>query len=208
MNLLNLSHIFRLFKKGDLKPFYEMVYPGLLTFASRQLGDGLAYLSEDVVQDAVFDSYSNRGSFESPLAWMSYIHKSILHGTIHFIRKNNSRQNYLEKKVDDDFASGHDVEILEKEVLDMLYAALNNLSPRQREVLRLTYIDGLKNSEIAVHFGVAEITVKKWKSTILSELRDLMRDDPDIKGRQGYEYILILVLMDLIGEASVSLREI
>ena len=66
---------------------------------------------------------------------------------------------------------GLDVAMLEQETLDMLYAAIESLPPKYREVLRMSYRDGLKNAEIAERLGVAEITVKKWKAGILEMLR-------------------------------------
>lgn len=200
MDSASLSHIFYQFKRGNLKPFYEMVYPGLLIFSARHLGEELGYLSEDVVQDAVYDSYQIRENFDSPLAWMGYLHKNILHGTIQFIRKHNSRLNYLEKKKEDDYVSGHDVEILEQEVMDMLYAAIHSLQPRYREVVRMSYIEKKKNAEIAAHFGVAEITVKKWKAAIIAALRDSMQDDDGSTGTGYNMLIAILIVSSMMNE--------
>jgi len=54
------DYIYKSFIAGNVRPFYEDLYPGLLVYASRQLGDELSYLAEDCVQDAVMSSYTKR----------------------------------------------------------------------------------------------------------------------------------------------------
>lgn len=124
------------------------------------------------MQDAVMSSYTERRRLKSSPAWYAYILKCIYHSSIALIRKHRSRNNYLDSGEASHVAPGLDVAMLEQETLDMLYAAIESLPPRYREVLRLSYHDGLKNAEIAERLGVAEITVKKWKAGILVMLRE------------------------------------
>lgn len=155
-----------------MTPFYEDLYPGLLVYASRQLGDELSYLAEDCVQDAVMNSYAERHRLKSSPAWYAYILKCIYHSSIGLLRRHNSRNNYLGNAISEGTTPDLDMAILEQETLDMLYAAIESLPPKYREVLRMSYREGLKNAEIAERLGVAEITVKKWKAAILVMLRD------------------------------------
>ena len=90
------DYIYRSFVKGDVTPFYEDLYPGLLVYASRQLGPDLSYLAEDCVQDAVMSSYTERKRLRTSMAWYAYILKCIYHSAIGLVRKHNSRNNYLE----------------------------------------------------------------------------------------------------------------
>lgn len=163
---------------GDGTPFYDNLYPGLLVYASRQLGDELSYLAEDCVQDAVMTSYTERRRLTSSCAWYAYILKCIYHGALQLIRKHNSRNNYLGSGDRGGLTPDLDVEILEQETLDMLDAAVKSLPPRYQELLRMSYHEGLKNSEIAERLGVAEITVKKQKAKLLAMLREKMDGCP------------------------------
>lgn len=169
--MYDYDYIYKSFISGDVTPFYEDLYPGLLVYASRQLGDELSYLAEDCVQDAVMNSYAERHRLKSSPAWYAYILKCIYHSSIGLLRKHNSRNNYLDSGAAQHVVPGLDVAMLEQETLDMLYAAIESLPPKYREVLRMSYRDGLKNAEIAERLGVAEITVKKWKAGILEMLR-------------------------------------
>ena len=169
--MYDYDYIYRSFIAGNVTPFYEDLYPGLLVYASRQLGDELSYLAEDCVQDAVMSSYNERHNFKSSPAWYAYILKCIYHSSIGLLRKHRSRSNYLDSGELSNISPDLDVAMLEQETLDMLYAAIESLPPKYREVLRMSYQDGLKNAEIAERLGVAEITVKKWKAGILVMLR-------------------------------------
>ena len=73
--MFNYDHIYKSFRSGKLEPFYENLYPGLLVYASRQLGDELSYLAEDCVQDAVMDSFNERHRLGNSMAWYSYMLK-------------------------------------------------------------------------------------------------------------------------------------
>lgn len=174
--MYDYDYIYKSFIAGDVTPFYEDLYPGLLVYASRQLGDELSYLAEDCVQDAVMSSYTGRHLFKSSPAWYTYILKCIYHSSIKLLRKHRSRNNYLDSGEISHVTSDLDVAMLEQETLDMLYAAIESLPPKYREVLRLSYKEGLKNAEIAERLGVAEITVKKWKAGILVMLRERLGD--------------------------------
>ncbi len=54
-----------------------------------------------------------------------------------------------------------------------------------RELMRMSFIEGLRNAEIAERLGVAEITVKKRKARMLAMLRE----------RLGPEAYLLLILL-------------
>lgn len=70
--------------------------------------------------------------------------------------------------------------MIEHETLDSLYAAIENLPPDYRTLLRMSFEEGLKNAEIAAALGVAEITVKKRKVKLLEMLRRSMGGETDL----------------------------
>ncbi|MCM1077094.1 MAG: sigma-70 family RNA polymerase sigma factor [Bacteroides sp.] len=198
--MYDYNHIYKSFIRGDVTPFYEQLYPGLLVYASRQLGEELSYLAEDCVQDAVMSSYTERHRLKNSATWYAYIIKCVYHNAVAMLRKQQSQNNYLGSGTTDEATDELDVAILEQEMLDSLYSAIESLPLRYREVLRMSYFDGLKNAEIATRMGVAEITVKKWKAEILVRLRVKM-DDTTSGGLapgdidSGYLSIILVLLM-------------
>lgn len=176
--MFDYDHIYKTFRSGRLEAFYEHLYPGLLVYASRQLGEELSYLAEDCVQDAVMDSYNERHRFVNSMAWYSYILKSIFHSSISLLRKHNSRNNYLGSGTIEQCTPDLDVAILEQETLDMLYDAIESLPQKDRAILRMSFVEGLRNADIAKRLDIAEITVKKHKARIMAMLRDKLQLPP------------------------------
>ncbi len=112
------------------------------------------------------------------MAWYSYMLKSIFHSSVSLVRKNNSRNNYLDSGVAEQATPDLDVAILEQEALDMLYQAIETLPQKYRVILRMSFVEGLRNAEIAKRLGIAEITVKKQKAQMLAMLRDKLQLPP------------------------------
>lgn len=162
------------FLKGDLEPFYRTLYPGLLVYASRILGEGLGHLAADCVQDAVMETYTVRHRLPDARAWYAYLLRSLYHSGIDMVRKYRSRANYLNSGIGNEELPDVETAILEQETLETLRQVIARLPERMQSILRMNYVEGLKNAEIAERLGVSEITVKKEKARMLSMLRDML----------------------------------
>ena len=57
--------VLQAFKKGQLELFYRRIYPGLLLYAVKNAGDRHDFLAEDCVQNAIFNAWKRRDSFDS-----------------------------------------------------------------------------------------------------------------------------------------------
>ena len=54
----------------------------------------------------------------------------------------------------------------------LLFNAIHSLPDRERQIFELSFIEGLKNIEIAEQLGVSDSTVKKAKAKALEILRE------------------------------------
>lgn len=174
MSIINSTDIiFRMFVAGKMSPFYKRYYPGMLMYASRSLGDELDWMAEDLVQDAVMDAFNKRHSFKDAEQWRAHILACIHNRAVSARRRLAAMRNYTteqnrpENQLEDDASHS----LIEYEMLDALHAAIQELPDEYRTLLRLSFEDGLKNTEIAERLGVAEITVKKRKARMLEMLR-------------------------------------
>lgn len=182
MSIINSTDIiFRMFVAGKMSPFYKRFYPGMLMYASRMLGDELDWMAEDLVQDAVMDAFNKRHSFKDAEQWRAHILSCIHNRAVSARRRLAAMRNYTtehgrpENQVEDDASRS----LIEYEMLDALHAAINELPDEYRTLLRLSFEEGLKNSEIAARLGVAEITVKKRKARMLEMLRAKLGNNID-----------------------------
>lgn len=153
-----------------MAPFYERYFPGMVMYASRLLGNDLDWMADDCVQDAVLDAFQKRSTFTSAEQWRAHILACIRNKAVSALRKLSAMRNYA------DAARA----LIEHETLDSLYAAIRNLPDDYRQLLRMSFEEGMKNADIAAALGVAEITVKKRKVRLLEMLRRSMGDNCDI----------------------------
>ena len=88
------------------------------------------------------------------------------------MRKSRSGRSYIEEN-NPELEAEPDMSLtmIENETLELLYQAINNLPENLRQLIDLSFEQGLKNAEVARMLGVAEITVKKQKAKMITLLR-------------------------------------
>ena len=168
------EYIFKEFKEGRIAPFYEKMYPELLAYTTRLLGEDFAFLSEDCVQDVVFQTYQRKDTFTSLLQWKIFLYTCVRNKAISVLRKGQAQRNYLSQveEGEDDLS----VSFIEQETITLVYEAINALPQKYKTIFEMSFEQGLKNAEIAQALQVAEITVKKQKSKMIEMIRlDLQR---------------------------------
>ena len=169
--MIDYGAIFETFKSGRLNDFYNHMYAGLLLYAARTLGEEQAYLAEDCVQDAVMNTYLHRKEFSDSYHWRSYLVTCVRNRALKVLRSDNARRNYMENSDTDAVERELTYAMIRQETFDSLNAAIQTLPAEYREIVELSFVEGLKNSEIAALLTVAEITVKKRKARLLALLR-------------------------------------
>lgn len=180
--MIDYQSIFREFVRGHMSEFYALMYPGLLTFASRLLGPSLGYMAEDCVQDAVMNTYEARNELTDSTHWRRYLMQCVRHRAYNITRHGRVASGYeteaADAQADEEYVEP-DVSyaIMHQETFDELFAAIDSLPPEYREIFELNFEQGLKNQEIARLIDVAEITVKKRKARMLEMLRARLSRD-------------------------------
>lgn len=157
------------FQKGKLELFYKLVYPGMKMFAVKYLGDNYSYLAEDCVQNVVFKSWKRRKDFDTLNSLKSFMYTLIKNEAISYHRKQNTYQKYAEQCSKDTVFKDL---LIEQEVKTHLYNAINELPEKYKRVFELSFINGLKNVEIAEILGISDSSVKKQKAQALKILKD------------------------------------
>lgn len=197
--MIDYESLYDSFVDGKVVPFYKVMYPGLLAFASRLLGESLAFMAEDCVQDAVMSTYEHRDELEDAVHWRWYIMRCVRHKALNMVRHKGVTDGYASTYGNEsgDGCDNVNVErdisyaLIRQETLDTLFAAIDRLPPQYREIFELNFEQGLKNHEIARMLDVAEITVKKRKARMLELLRVWLGPETDT--------LLLVYLMTLKG---------
>ncbi len=138
--------------------------------------------AEDVLQDAFLVIWRSAGDYRAslspPLAWMGLIVRS---RGLDFLRRRVSQRSHLTQDIDDamaetlanDTPSPMDTAQASEQAW-ALHQCLQKLENRQRELVSLSYMRDLSQSEMAAHLKLPLGTVKTWIRRGLEQLRVCM----------------------------------
>lgn len=157
---------------GMPKDLFRQYYPRLCDFAKRLLADGDE--AEDIVQDAYVVFLEQRANIDNhPLAAKSFLYSSVKHACLNRLRHGKVVLSYQEKNQPEIVDDKHILQaIIHAEVIGELHRALDSLPEGCALVIRLGYLEGLKNPQIADELGISINTVKSQKQRALLLLRE------------------------------------
>lgn len=153
---------------------YQEYAPQMLRFAEKFVSQ---FYVEDIVHD-VFLRLWDRQVFLLPdneLRRVLYV--AVKNACIDQLRKLNLEQEYIDKralqlKLDElDFFEESDELFMQKDVLRILLQQIEELPERSREIFKLSYLEGLKATEIAEHLNLSTRTVENQLYRALLFLR-------------------------------------
>jgi len=194
--MIDYTPVYERFKKGQMSLLYEVMYPGLLRYAAVTLGDELAYLAEDCVQEGVMHTYMHRTRLTTAGSWRGFMLACIRNNAIAVLRKSSLHRSYLENSPEPEVSEDDcSYALIEHELHEMLFEAIDSLPKKYREIFDLSFEAGLKNSEAASRLGIAEITFKKRKARLLSLLHGRLGGLLDKKS-------IVMILTAGIGQLS------
>ena len=163
------------FRRGRIDRLYMQLYPSLLCYAERTLGAQDAFLAEDCVQNAIYKVYLKRKTFDDAMAMRSYLFACVHNEIVNIQRKNILNDKFVkEQPLTEETIFD---ELVLQETLNKIYKVIDSLSTEQRELFRMSFVDGLKNIEIAQQLNLSPETIKKRKAKIVNHLRQYFKDD-------------------------------
>lgn len=174
-----------------MRPFYTAMYPGLLLYASRILGQRLAYMAEDCVQTAVINTYIRRAEISDEQKWRAWLLTAVRNNALMQLRSDEYRREFeTSSMLSENEAEDVSLALIEQEVYSRLFSAVDSLPEKYRQIFRMSFEEGMKISQIAEELNVAEITVKKRKARLIELLRERLGNNID-------EAYIILLLSTL-----------
>ena len=164
-------------KGGNLKAFnqlFDHYGKRLLHFSLRYLKS--AQDAEEIVQEVFLKIWNNREELSVEKSFESYLFTIAKNGILNTIRKSKSEQAYL------NYAKLHPGEnvLLDQELnfreLEKAYKeAINQLSPRRKEIYLLSREQSLSNAEIAKKLNISVKTVENQMTSTLFEIKKYLR---------------------------------
>lgn len=156
-----------------IKKIFDEHYRSLVLFANRFLSIDEC---EDLVQDIFVSIWEKENAFHDELQLKVFLYKAVRNKCYNVIKHNLVKNKYAKSAIvsleDDDLFLK---QILEEDIVNQLYNAIEILPDRKKEIIKLS-LKGLKNTQIAEELGIQLQTVKTLKSQSYKILRDQFRD--------------------------------
>ncbi|WP_295116904.1 RNA polymerase sigma factor [uncultured Chitinophaga sp.] len=158
----NTSHYSYIFKE---------YYSALCHYAETIIGEpGHA---EDIVQDVFERLWQKPYAFEDLRHLKDFLYKSTRNAALNFLKgaqHSKERQaKFLHEQ--EQSATADDLDIIRMEVFRVIYREISNLPDQCGKIVRMSYIEGLKNEQIAEILSISLQTVKNQKTRGMKLLR-------------------------------------
>lgn len=169
------KELLKLLKKGDMLAF-DAIYN---QYSRRLYGFVLRYIkrdedAEEIVQDVFLKIWKARGSIDVYSSFDSFLFTVAYNSTISLLRKRMSEKKYLEHlnhKFKINLAPDLIDEIHFNELNEKINSLLEKLTPRQKEIFKLSRYEGLSHKEIAEKLDISTSTVKQHLMAALTFLK-------------------------------------
>ena len=164
-----------LLKNGDMLAF-DTIYA---MYSKRLYGFVLRYIkqkedAEGIVQEVFIKIWETRNKIDIYSSFDSFIFTIAYNTTISLIRKRINEQKYHDRlKTVRQITDADQIidEIHFKELNAKVKSLLDQLTPRQKEIFKLTREEGLTHEEIAKKLGISVNTVKNHLVTALAFIK-------------------------------------
>lgn len=133
-------------------------------------------ISEELVQDVFLKLWNSRENLDVSLSVKSYIYSIAKNAAIDIIRKRKIKTIPLESL--NQIVCKHENEgeknILFEQKADLIERAVNSLSPRKKEIFKLSRYHKLTYRQIASRLCISVSAVEKSISSALKEIREYL----------------------------------
>ena len=158
------EHVFR--------EIFEKYHTRLCYFASTFLATDQD--AEDVVQEAFAKLWQRREYFPDLNSIKAFLYITVKNRCLNIYKHGKVVRKY-EGSLEEEWESDAMIRIIESEVLENVFQALEKLPAGCRNVLHLSYFEGMKHKDIAHHLQVSVNTVKTQKTRGLHLLKRLLK---------------------------------
>lgn len=157
------------FQRGEEAAFdclYREFFPSLTYFANRILSDPNA--AEDVVQDCFVQLWQRRDRLSHIKAIKSYLYSSVRNQCLKNLEKQKRQASFIET---DNAEPSMEEAVMAAETARELYQFIETLSPALQQIIRLYYLEGKSNREIAAELHIEPDTVTRQRLRAIMALR-------------------------------------
>src|SRR5690606_5066673 len=164
------------FKTGDAESFvaiFKIYYPRLFNYGIKMSAD--TNIAEDCIQDLFTELWKSGGKAEI-ISLNAYLFTAFKFKMMRAIKASIKNNHSLSEKDETSFEISHELFLIDKEYnaeLKQKFAnSLNELSPRQKEIIYLKFYQNLSYEEIS---NIMQINYQAARSLLYQDIRILIK---------------------------------
>lgn len=181
---------------GDEDAFCELyaAYKNRLIYFAMRFLKSREY-AEDIFQDAFAVIWQGRRFINPDASFSSYLYTIMRNRILNQLRDMENQDKLKEQILSQavDYTNETKDEILANDLKTFISRALQQLTPRQREIFEMSREQQMSHREIAETLGISVNTVQESISTSLRALRTYLEKNSVV----GADIVLLLICMNL-----------
>ena len=172
---------------GELYARYK---EGLLYYCKKYLNNHAG--AEDVVQDIFLQIWETRDSLNAELSFSGYIYTLAHHRILNMFRQFDVHSRFAKHILASENDTTNETEdlIMENDYVTLLNDLIEKLPPMQKEVFRLSNIEGLTYKEISELLQISHENVRKHASLATKKIKNQF-----LQHKDALFYTITIILM-------------
>lgn len=152
--------------------FFLENFPKIVLFARRFLNN--YDLATDVAQECFIRLWKGQAEFSSVEKMMGFLYSTARNLSLDHIKHAGVVESHVQQQVKESEVFFHEA-IAEEEIYEMIYRAIEQLTPQGRKVILLT-LEGKSNAEIAEALDITVNSVRTHKQNSYKKLKSLLQN--------------------------------
>jgi RNA polymerase sigma-70 factor (ECF subfamily) len=190
---------------------FRKYYTPLSRFAFKLNGSEAA--AEEAVQEVFINLWEHRHHLEVSKSILSYLFQAVRNRVYEQFRKSKTRTKYEEEYVANvpEHEESQENDLSSYEIACLVWAAVEQLPEKCKEIFQLSRDEGLTYNEIAAHLNISSKTVENQMGIAFKKLREIL--SPAMKSKStitqfglmfSFSIMFILFLIALTCKSIIS----
>jgi RNA polymerase sigma-70 factor, ECF subfamily len=175
---------------------FRKYYTPLSRFAFKLNGSETS--AEEAVQEVFINFWEHRHHLEISKAVISYLFQAVRNKVYEQFRKVQTRAKYEEEYASNiqEQDEPQESDLSNYEIACLVWAAVEQLPEKCREIFQLSRDEGLTYNEIAAHLNISNKTVENQMGIAFKKLRELL--SPAMKSKNTITQLGMMLLFSMI----------
>jgi RNA polymerase sigma-70 factor (ECF subfamily) len=147
---------------GDREAFGQLVgqYQRMVAGVAWRYGAGADEI-DDLVSEVFIKTYNNLGRYRPEHAFSTWLYRLAANHVVDHGRRARKERGRVEMPEEiADTAEGAEHDLAQRQRMEHVRAAMEELAPHYREAMFLVYVEGMKVNEVARELGLPSGTIK------------------------------------------------